>query len=216
MNTLRGANSLRSGKNSRRCESSLRSGFTLIEVMIAITILGLVIGNVYMVLGDSSKAFGSQTTVFEAETQARRTLDRIALAVVGASRATLFQTPAAPASTPELNFTTSQGLQDGAILEGNPQRISLANTGGFHQVTWAENPGTESERKSVWTKFAAEFLEGEELNGEDDNGNGLIDEKGLNFVLEGNSVLVQLTIARKTSDGTWITRTLEARVTCRN
>jgi hypothetical protein len=184
--------------------------------MIAVALLGLVIGNVYMVLGDSSKAFGSQTTVFEAETQARRTLDRIALAVVGASRDTLFQTPSAPASTPELNFTTSQGLQDGAVLEGNPQRITLSNADGYHQVTWAENPDTESERKSVWTKFAAEFLEGETLNGDDDNGNGLIDEKGLNFVLEGNSVLVQLTIARKAADGTWITRTLEARVTCRN
>ena len=195
---------------------SRRSGFTLIEMMVAVALLGLVIGNVYMVLGDSSKAFGSQTTVFEAETQARRTLDRIALAVVGASRDTLFQTPAAPSSTPELNFTTSQGLQDGEILEGTPQRISLATAGGFHQVTWAENPGTESERKSVWTKWASEFLEGETLNGADDNGNGLIDEKGLNFVLEGSSVLVQLTIARRAADGNWVTRTLEARVTCRN
>jgi prepilin-type N-terminal cleavage/methylation domain-containing protein len=202
--------------HSLRLGSSLRSGFTLIEMMIAVTLLLLVIGNVYMVLGDSSKAFGSQTTVFEAETQARRTLDRIALAVVGADRSTLFQTPTAPASTPELNFTTSQGLQGGVILEGNPQRITLANADGLHHVTWAENPGTQDERKSVWTKFAAEFLEGETLNGNDDNGNGLIDEKGLNFVLEGNSVLVQLTIARQGADGTWVTRTLEARVTCRN
>lgn len=195
---------------------SARSGFTLIEMMVAIALLGLVIGNVYMVLGDSSKAFGAQTTVFEAETQARRTLDRIALALVGSKRSTLYQTPSAPSSTPELNFTTSAGLQEGAILEGNPQRISLANADGFHEVTWAENPGSADERKSVWTKWASEFLEGETLNGEDDNGNGLIDEKGLNFVLEGNSVLVQLTIARKSADGKWITRTLEARVTCRN
>lgn len=195
---------------------SPRSGFTLIEMMVAIALLGLVIGNVYMVLGDSSKAFGSQTAVFETETQARRTLDRIALAVVGASRSTLFQTPLAPSSTPELNFTTSQGLEDGEVLPGNPQRISLANADGFHEVTWAENPDTENERKSVWTKWASDFLEGETLNGADDNGNGLIDEKGLNFVLDGNSVLVQLTIARKGADGIWITRTLEARVTCRN
>lgn len=200
----------------RRRASSARAGFTLIEMMIAIVLVALVVGNVYMVLGDSSKAFGSQTTVFEAETQARRTLDKIALAVVGSKRSTLYQTPNAPSSTPELNFTTSQGLEGGVILDGNPQRITLATLGESHQVTWSENPGTSGERRSVWTKWASEFLEGETLNGEDDNGNGLIDERGLNFVLDGDSVLVQLTIARQAADGSWVTRTLEARVTCRN
>lgn len=202
--------------NANRRTGSRRAGFTMIEMMVAVTLLGIVVANVYMVLGDSSKAFSAQATVFETEAQARRTLDRIALLVIGAERSTLFQTPAAPSSTPELYFQTSGGMQDGAMTVGDPQRVSLTAVDGHHEVTWEENPGAENERHSVLTRFAAEFMEGETLNGVDDNGNGLIDEKGLTFVIEGNSVLVLLTIAQRAPDGRWVTRTLEARVTCRN
>lgn len=201
---------------SARHRTSSRAGFTLIEMSIAIALLGIVIANVYMVLGNSSEAFSAQTTVYETDTSVRRALDRIALLVVGAERDTLYQTPTAPSSTPEINFTQSLGMQNGAVVFGNPQRIALTENGQDRGVTWSENPGAANERNVVFTRFVREYLDGEVQNGIDDNGNGVIDEKGLNFVLEGSLVIIQLTIEKQAPDGTLITRTYEARVTCRN
>lgn len=193
-----------------------RGAFTLVEMSIAIALLGIVIANVYMVLGSSSEAFSAQTTVYETDTSVRRALDRIALLVVGAERNTLYQAPTAPSSTPEINFTQSLGMQDGEVVFGNPQRIALTEDESDRGVTWFENPGAPNERRSVFTRFVKDYLDGEVQNGIDDNGNGVIDERGLNFVLEGALVIIQLTIERQAPDGTWITRTYEARVTCRN
>jgi hypothetical protein len=59
-------------------------------------------------------------------------------------------------------------------------------------------------------------MEGELANGIDDNGNGVIDEKGLCFVVEGNRVTIRLTIDKPGPDGKHYRRTLETTVTCRN
>lgn len=191
-------------------------GFTLIELMITVSLLALVTLNVYMVIGDSTKAMGAQTVSFDAEAQARRALDRIALAVIGASRQTLFQTQAAPWSASELNYESSLGMQDGVAVWSDPQRIALTAGAESREVMWYEKPNAPDERRSVWSSYVSQFLQGEILNGKDDNGNGLIDEQGLSFTLEGNSVIIRLTVARPDKDGKFITRTFESRVTCRN
>ena len=68
----------------------------------------------------------------------------------------------------------------------------------------------------MWCKVVRPFLEGEQMNGVDDNGNGLIDEKGLVFTLDGSRVTVRLTLERKSETGELITRTVETMITCRN
>lgn len=68
----------------------------------------------------------------------------------------------------------------------------------------------------VWTSLARPFLEGEVLNGVDDNGNGLIDEQGLSFTLFGDSVTIRLSIAQTNPEGEEITQTVETVVTVRN
>ena len=192
-----------------------RAGFTLIEVMVAITLLGLVVTNLYMVLADSSKAFGSEAAVFDAEMQARRTLDRIAMAVIGSSRDSLFQTPVSPVSTSELSFKSNLGVEDGEPVWSDPQKISMTEEQDA-AVTWFENPGAPAERRIVWSKWVRAFADGEISNGVDDNGNGLVDEKGLSFEIEGDMVVIRLTIEKVAPDGTVVTRQLESRVTCRN
>ena len=52
--------------------------------------------------------------------------------------------------------------------------------------------------------------------GLDDNANGLKDEKGLSFDLDGDSVIIRLTIEKPGVDGTSIVKEHQARVTCRN
>ena len=193
----------------------LRAGFTLIEVLITVSLLSLVGANVYMVLADSSKAYESQTIAADTELQVRRTLDRIALAIMGSSRETLWTVEEAPFSAHALNFESNLGMQDGVPVWSEPQQIAMINEGS-RKVAWFENPDFENERKVIWNKYVAEFSAGEIPNGIDDNGNGLTDELGLSFALNGNSVTIRLTLQRQGADGNWVTRELATTVTCRN
>ena len=114
-----------------------RKGFTLIELMVSVALLGLVVSNVYMVLADGSRAYGSQTAQADTEMQIRRTLDRIALAVMGATRETMYITQEAPWSNTNINFQSSLGVRNGVPVPSEPQKIGLTQGEG-QQVTWWE------------------------------------------------------------------------------
>jgi prepilin-type N-terminal cleavage/methylation domain-containing protein len=195
--------------------NTARGAFTLIELMVAMTLLALVVGNVFMILGQTSKAMGSQSVTFETETQVQRTLDRIAMAIVGSSEDTLYITAEAPAFVSSLNYEANLGMENGLAVWSDPRRIALG-TAGSGEVTWFENPDTTSERRIIWSKFVPQFLAGEIANGVDDNGNGLIDESGLSFSKSGRTITIHLTISRPGANGEFVTRTHSAQVTCRN
>ena len=80
---------------------------------------------------------------------------------------------------------------------------------------WSRNPETNEEVRVVWTSLVSPYLEGEIPNGMDDNGNGLIDEKGLSFVVDRNAVTIRLTLDQLV-DGRMVTKTVQTTVTCRN
>jgi hypothetical protein len=62
----------------------------------------------------------------------------------------------------------------------------------------------------------SEYLEGERPNGTDDNGNGLIDERGLCITVENGIYTIRLTVVGKDSRGRQIFHTVETSVTPRN
>jgi prepilin-type N-terminal cleavage/methylation domain-containing protein len=190
-----------------------KGGFTMVEISIALVLLGLVLANVFMVLYGTTRSYGQKNAVFETEAQVRRTLDRTALALIGANRSTVYTVLPAPFSTSEIHFETNLGVQGGALAWSQPQTIAL-ELGDRNKIVWSE---TSSEnRRVVWSEWARNYLAGEILNGVDDNGNGLIDEKGLSFDLDGNSIVIRVSLEKEDRDGKPITRTMEARVTCRN
>ena len=62
-----------------------------------------------------------------------------------------------------------------------------------------------------------ENLEGEIGNNLiDDNGNGLVDEAGLCFDLDGERLNIRLTLERRMGDGTLITHTAQRTIALRN
>jgi type II secretory pathway pseudopilin PulG len=197
------------------------AAFTLIEAVVALALVALVIGNVYTILWGSSRAISTRSSDYEADVQARRALDRIAMALIGAHASSLYFTTEAPGSQAVLNFQENIGLQDqdhDGVTElalGAPERIARTNDAGG-EITWFENPGTADERRVVWVKHVPDFGLGEEVNGLDDNGNGLIDEGGLAFVKEGRSLRIVLSLRRPQLAGGVIERQLETFVTCRN
>jgi hypothetical protein len=179
---------------------------------VALVLLAVVGGNVYSLLEQSSSSLGTKQSSADLDTQARRTMDRIAMALIGATADGLVLPPEQPNSTPSLNYRTNLGMQDGAMTFSDPMRIEFMNS----IVSWYENPNAPNEKHVVWTKDVPAFLDGEIDNGIDDNANGIRDETGLAFVKNGKSITIYLSVRRTMSDGQVVSKSLSETVTCRN
>ncbi|MSR63584.1 MAG: type II secretion system protein [Planctomycetes bacterium] len=190
-----------------------QGGWTLIELMIALTLLACILGKALYVMQAALALAGDETASLHYEDQARRTMDRIALAVMGSDRDSLVP-QIDEIHTNNITYRFSLGLEDGEVVWSAPEAICLND--GRDAVEWCENPGAAEERKVIWTSLVSPLLEGELVNGIDDNANGLIDEDGLSFVLEGNSVRIRLTLRRPEVDGRLVMQTVESVVCCRN
>lgn len=193
---------------------ALRRGFTLLEVLIALVVVGLIIGNVAMVMRSSDAAYDTETSMADLELQIDTTLDRIGVALMSASLASLDPNAAAPAFHTQLEFTQSLGVQDGEMVLGELERIELVVEDG--RVVWKEKPNQIDERMIVWSRWVSEYLAGELKNGVDDNGNGVIDENGLVFVVQGRQVTVHLTLTKADAGGRELVQTRTTVITCRN
>lgn len=191
------------------------SGFTLIEMAVALVLLVVVVGNVYTMLRQSSKSLGSQNAAFDVDQQCRRTMDRIAMAIIGAKESELQVPVAQPGFTNYLRYKESLGMQNGVMAESALQQIAYTNVDGG-EVTWFENPGDPDQKRIIFSHNVPPLLEKELSNGVDDNQNGIVDETGLAFVKNGKSITIYLTIRRTFPNGETIERQLNETVTCRN
>lgn len=190
-----------------------QAGLTLIELMIAGVLTIAVVVKAAYVVDTALGVAGDETASMHYEDQARRVLDRIALAVMGSDRETLLPQIEELHSN-SIRYSFSLGLEDGVIVWSDPEEIRL--DAASRSIQWRENPDAADERRAVWSNLVSPLLEGELINGADDNGNGLIDEDGLSFVLEGESILIRLTLSRPEVDGRLVQETVETVVHCRN
>ena len=190
-----------------------RAGFTLIELTVAVALFALVSFNVTVLVRMTSESQAENMTAIVLDDQAQRVMDQIAFAIMGASRDKLFPDDEAPSDSSRLRYEVNLGVEDGVVVWSDPQLIELS---GDTQLAWRERPDEDDERRVVWCSVVRPFLENEIVNGVDDNGNGLIDERGLSFVLEGDTVTIRLTLERQGPEGAPVTRTLASVVTCRN
>ena len=192
-----------------------RAGFTLLEMLIALGLVALVVTNLVLAMDGSTKAYEVSSSRVEVEDQARRTLDKIALAVMGSSREGLAPGQEFPFDTHVLTYQLILGYEDGEAVWSDPERIEREEQAA--QVTWSKNPGVAGEQRVVWTKWVRDTMAGEiGGNGIDDNGNGLIDDRGLSFTIEEDLVTIRLTLERTGVDGNPMTVALETQVNVRN
>jgi len=191
--------------------STSRAGWTLVELLFAAGLTGLVMTKAALVLRDAFGAAGRSTATMHNEDQARAVIDRISFAVMGSNRDTLFPSVESVHSK-ELRYSMSLGLEDGVLVWSDPEEIRLDG----NAVEWRENPGAAEERRVTWTNLVSPLLAGELVNGVDDNGNGLVDEDGLSFVLDGDSVRIRLTLQRPEVVGGTVQQTVESVVYIRN
>src|SRR5262245_7268564 len=192
---------------------SKRAGWTLIELLLASVLVVGVMTKAAFVVNAALGLAGDETASMHYEDQARAVIDRIAIAVMGSDRETLIP-QIEEVHTNSIKYSFSLGLEDGEVVWSAPEEIRLGD--GGNTVQWSENPGAAEERRAVWTTLVSPLLEGEVVNGVDDNGNGLIDEDGLSFVLDGERIVIRLTLRRPEVDGRIVQQTVEQVVHCRN
>ena len=190
-----------------------RSGMTLLEVLLAATLFSILIYKAVMTLSTAMEASSTEMTDIVVEDHARKVLHQVAKAVMSSDRETLNPATPAPFSSDDIRYRVNLGIQDGAVVWSDPELIALEED--EERVFWARNPDSPESVRVVWTSLVSPYLEGEIPNGMDDNGNGLIDERGLSFDVDRNAITIRLTLDR-TVDGRAITKTVETTVTCRN
>lgn len=191
-----------------------RGGFTLIEAAFAVALASILLFKLMLVLSNTSEAYEQESRMTELEDQANRVLDRIQLAIMGSSRSSLNPSAFSPLFSQELRYELNLGVQNGQTVWGDEERIGTDPSGT--QVVWSERPGQPNERSVVWSKRVRALHATEIDDGLDNNGNSIVDETGLSFVVDGNMVTIYLTLERPGVDGQMITFTRDVVATCRN
>lgn len=208
-----------------------RSGFTIVELAIAMLILGILLGAIGMTVLRGGGAYKQGIAAGAVEAQARRALDRIAEQFTSAQSDNLNPNPLPPFGSNTLDFRNSTGFAGGAVTWGPTTRLQFQYDPGEiddgvdndgdgvadeGRVVLMENFGLANQVTQVLCVNVREFLEGETPDGADENGNGLIDERGLSFELNDQTLTIRLSLERLDDNNNPLVRTVETGVRLRN
>ncbi len=186
-------------------------GFTLMGAVMAFTLLGALVLRAQGATPFASQSNGDVIKRTILEEEARRVLRQVGFAVMGADRSSLLP-GSSGFSSENIRYRVSLGVSDGEVVWSDPEMVAM-DTDRL-TVYWAQNPDQPHEEKVVWSKLVSPFLEGEIPNGVDDNDNGLVDEKGLSFVIDGNTVTIRLSLRMPSDHGDDLVQTVETTVIC--
>lgn len=189
------------------------AGLTLVELAVSCLVMALVFGSLASALSSSRTVFERGSRTMALEQDSGRVLRRVTDALRGADAASLPLVPLAPLSSRWIDFQTQQGYDGKAWTWSAPRRIEYDPADG--SLSWIENQGLPGEDRTVWARNVPPLLEGETLNGADDNGNGLIDEAGFCVAREGDLLVLRLTVEFDGPVDGGQTRTTELRISLR-
>ncbi|HVS17868.1 MAG TPA: hypothetical protein VMT18_04650 [Planctomycetota bacterium] len=190
------------------------AGLTLVEMAVTCLVMALVFGSLAMALSSSRNVYerGSRTMTLEADSS--RALRRVTDGLRGADTASLPLVPPTPLSSRWIDFQTHEGYDGKTWTWSGPRRIEFDPVAGT--LSWIEDFGLPTESRTEWARNVPALLEGEIVNGADDNGNGLIDEPGFCVTREGDLLVLRITVEGQGQIDGDSTRTAEVRVMLRN
>ncbi|MDG1051624.1 MAG: prepilin-type N-terminal cleavage/methylation domain-containing protein [Planctomycetota bacterium] len=209
-----------------------RSGFTLIEILIAVALLGFLLSSVGLLSSASKNAFSRGTTVSAMELRTGITSSGIQKELSLAMATSLTPEIAPGQRVTELTYTRAVGWEGETTLTTAPRTLRLemepgeANNGADDDgdglvdegiLVLIEDLGLPTEKRRVLARGLAEYAKGEVFNGVDDNGDGLVDEKG--FAIERMGAALEVTVTleqRPPGRDETIQRTLRSSILLRN
>jgi len=181
---------------------------TLIEIMVVVLVSAMVLYTLAASVRASVGTYRASAGSMSLEAHGSRAMRNIVEALRGTDADLIATLPQAPFSSPVILYQDVLPFDGKIAAPSAPKTVALVGD----SVVWTESPGTTDERSATWCDGVPALLDGETLDGNDDNGNGLIDETGLCFVRDGTAVRVWLTL----SDDDGNTRTWSTTVVCRN
>lgn len=180
---------------------------TLLELMVTLSLSVVLLYSITAAARTSGQLYDVSSVSMDLDARGSRTMQRIVESLRGTRLASIGGIPAPPLCASTIQFsqvTPFLGLQARIT---DPMQITLEGD----EALWVTSPMLPDERRSRWVRGIPALFAGEELNGLDDNGNGITDEPGLYFSRRGTSIQVGLTLVDR-----GVTRSWTSRVHCRN
>lgn len=211
-------------RGTGRRPAGSRGGFTLLEVLIAVTLLSLMVSAVVTTGGSMDRAYGTADAVAEGEQRVHTAMERVEEILARADASSITPAVVAPFSSTWIEFQPVTGYADGSLQWGSTERLELEPNpadpdNGLDddgngivddcRLVWTRDVGGPGERRTVLCTQVAEFLEGETFDAVDENGNGLTDERGFCVEGDGGVRVVRLTIEIPGPGGMRVRRTVE-------
>ena len=217
---------------TRSSARSSRAGFSLLEILISLTMLVTFTGSLLLVLFTGTKTAHTGMARQGVESLARRTMDRIAAELVSSGTSVLVPNPTGAFGSATLTFQCVEGLgANNNAAWGTPRKLALQLEEGENDdgvdnngnglvderaLVWTIDPGGAGEQSTIWAHGVREYLEGESPNGLDDNGNGLLDERGLSFVRQAGLLTIRLSLEQVDTERNHLVRTVQTTLRLRN
>ncbi len=214
--------------SARQCT---RAGFSLVELLVSVALLGVVFASAGMVSSTSQGLYRQSTQSSSLETRARQAVDRVVDELSTMVRTLSFPDPASPAWTETLDFQQALGVVGGALTWGPLERLVLeledneAADGNDNdgdglvdecRLVLVRNVGAATEVRSVVCRDVRRYAEREVANGADDNGNGMKDELGFWMQRQGDVMRLQLTLEDLDDGGRPVVRSVSTSFRIRN
>jgi prepilin-type N-terminal cleavage/methylation domain-containing protein len=208
-----------------------RRGFTVLEVMISLTIMGLVISSVALLGLSNQRAYRTGAAGADLEVDVRRALDQLVQEFMRSGASVLLPDPEEGVGGSDVTYAKAVGTAGGVTTWSSQNRVRFdyeegelddgADNNGNGLVDegrliWTRDVGGPNEKTHVLCHGVSEYLEGEELNLDDDNGNGLEDERGFCLERVGEALVIRLTLEHQVSGEGLQARTIETSVKLRN
>ena len=207
-----------------------RAGLTLLELMISMVLIAAVVGIPIAALRSFNQAYQAAAITSELDLQARRAMKTIVERIRATSQDVIGPPGLGPGVTSSWIDSQAATFAGGARAWDNAERIAFEylptdpddgvdNDGNGlvddGRIVWIQNLGP-GQQVTTLCSWVSEGLEGETpANLADDNGNGLIDERGLSFEVLGELITVRITLARR-YEGQLLMHSIDRTVSFRN
>lgn len=194
------------------------AGFTLVEVLIAGGLVAVVLA---LAVGGTARAYAVHRGTIgrlDAERRADSALSRVLDRITDCGLSSIAEDLTASGGSSTVTFRRAEGWSAGAVVLG-PQIVLTMAADPKDPVNGADDDrdGVVDNRvltmqvgtaqPTVLVRNVRPLLAGETADGDDDNGNGLIDEPGFCVSADGEAVTVRLTLSRTGRDGNLVTVT---------
>lgn len=205
-----------------RSKGARRRGATFVQVAVAssVGVIGLGLAGVAMTRAQTTARDSVERTALER--RRARGIDGLLEAIQDAGQTTIANDLSAGAAASSITFRPKSGFASDAATFGDTTTIAWAldpaekengsdddRDGLVDEGVVQMTTGTGgAARTTVLIRDVANRLEGEKVDTRDNNGNGIVDERGLCFVRTGNRIRVWLSVAGVVHGGTTSVRTM--------